>query len=77
MAGSGVGGTALRLVRVHGVRITGANLSPLHVEVTGRYVRGSGLANFVVGNHANMLWCSPWSQGWKWNQVNPPPESPA
>ena len=52
-AGCGVGGTALRLARLHGVRVTGVNLSRPQLQIAAVYAREDGLDSLVEFVHGN------------------------
>ncbi len=52
-AGCGVGGTAIHLARTRGCRVTGVNLSRLHLELADRKVADAGLEGRVDFKYAD------------------------
>lgn len=52
-AGCGVGGTAIHLARTRGCRVTGVNLSRLHLEIADNKINKAGLDELVRLEHAD------------------------
>ena len=62
-AGCGVGGTALRLAKLHGCSVTGVNISEVQLEIAGEKARAAGLDDRVRFAWADCSQSLPFADG--------------